>query len=206
MTVKEMLNIFETENILVNIYNNEIFEQHHENGENYYMIKLNEGKWKFIFYKRGIEDIKLIFDTKEQAIRYFCIFEIKCKFINEYINFAVRNNDILYSDDLDKENIMELFNKYSIESKYYDLSNSPLAESICLKKNSNNEYVVEVINKEMDCIFKSEVLDKHSALFICFRWTYLYYLFLTHVNELHNQGLFLEQVHDNEIILMLSSN
>ena len=128
MTVKEMLNIFETENILVNIYNNEIFEQHHENGENYYMIKLNEGKWKFIFYKRGIEDIKLIFDTKEQAIRYFCIFEIKCKFINEYINFAVRNNDILYSDDLDKENIMELFNKYSIESKYYDLSNSPLSE------------------------------------------------------------------------------
>lgn len=206
MTVNEMLNIFETENIVVNIYNNVIFEEQHENGENYYMIRLNEGRWKFILYKRGKEDIKLIFDTKEQAIRYFCVFEIKRKFIREYINFAIRNNDILYSDDLDKENLMELFNKYSIDRKYYSLNNSPLKESICLRNNSNNEYVVEVINKEMDCIFKSDVLDKHSALFTCFRWTYLYYLFLTHVNELHNQGLFLEQVHDNEIVLMLSSN
>lgn len=205
MTVNEMLNIFETENIIVNIYNNEIFEEQHENGENYYMIKLNEGSWKFILHKRGVEDIKLVFDTKEQAIRYFCIFEIKRKFINEYINFAVRNNDILYSDDLDKENLMELFYKYSIKSKYYNLNNT-LTESICLKKINNDEYVVEVINKKMACIFKSEVLDKHSALFICFRWTYLYYLLLTHVNELQNQGLFLEQLHDNEIILMLSSN
>lgn len=205
MTVNEMLNIFETENIIVNIYNNEIFEEQHENGENYYMIKLNEGCWKFILHKRGVEDIKLVFNTKEQAIRYFCIFEIKRKFINEYINFAVRNNDILYSDDLDKENLMELFYKYSIKSKYYNLNNT-LTESICLKKINNDEYVVEVINKKMACIFKSEVLDKHSALFICFRWTYLYYLLLTHVNELQNQGLFLEQLHDNEIILMLSSN
>ena len=206
MTVNEMQKIFVIENIIVNIYNNEILEEQHENGENYYMIKLNEGSWIFILSKRGVEDIKLTFDTKEQAIRFFCIFEIKRKFISEYINYAVRNNDILYSDDLDKENLIELFNKYSIKSKYYNLNNTPLTESICLKKLNNDEYVVELINKKMDCIFKSEVLDKHSALFMCFRWTYLYYLLLTHVNELQSQGLFLEQLHDNEIILILSSN
>ncbi len=205
MTVNEMLNIFETEKIILHFYNDEIFKEQHDNGESYYMIKLDKGSWKFLLYKRGVEEVKLIFDTKEQAIRYFCIFQIRCKFNREYINLALRNNAILYSDDLEIENLVELFKKISISSKYYTLNNTLQAESICLRKMNHDEYVVEVINKKMACIYKTLVLDKQSALFVCFMWTYLYYLLLTHVSELQKQGLFLEQLHDDEIKLVLSS-
>jgi hypothetical protein len=208
MTMDEMKRIFDIEGITVKISSDHSIEEQHENGEDYFGLKSNDTRWNLVLYKkekRNEEVIKAIFNTKEEALRYFCIFELRGKFVKEMINPAIRGNAVIYSESFDWEALQSLFLKYKIDKAYYNLETGIKGNAINLEKLGHETYAVKAFSSDGRCIYKTEAIDQQSALFVCFRWTYLLQLLITHLNNLKKKGAFTGSLEKGDVVLLLSS-
>ena len=206
MELEEMLKIFDYMNIQIENINGKYIEEKHGNGENYYRLELLENSWNFVFVqkeKMNKYDIQKEFMTRREAIKYFCFYELRDMYSNKYLDKIIENNDLIGTDGFEIADLLNIFHTLCIDDKVYTVVGKK-NKAVNLVKTSDDMYVVAYINEIGTVIHKTIELDKNTALYAMFRWTYLLSLMNTHITKLSSIGALTEEVGDNEYKILFS--
>lgn len=206
MELQEMLRIFDFENIQVDNINDRYIEEKHDNGENYYRLELLQNSWNFVFVqkeKMSKYDIQKEFKTRKDAIKYFCFYELRDMYSNKYLDKVIENNELIGTDGFEIDDLLNIFHTLLIDDKMYAFVNKK-NKAVNLMKMSDDIYVVAYINENGTIIHKTIELDKNTAFYAMFRWTYLLSILNNHLIQMKSMGLLTEEVSDNEYKILFS--
>ena len=93
-----------------------------------------------------------------------------------------------------------------MDSEYYNSKEKTKRFVIDLQKISDYCYKANVLNENMNCIYCTEEIDRKSAFFVYFKWAYTISLFYLHKDRLCDKNIFLQEICDSDIVILLSAN
>lgn len=204
MNANEMIKIFELENILIDVHDQDRFEEPHDQYESFHMLECRDGVWSLIMQiqeRSHAEKIEKTFSNKDEAIRYFCFYELKYKYFVTYLREIIYNEKI-GTDAFTLQVLLELFNELGIEDDLYGI-NSYKENAINILNINNGKYIVQFLDGQKEIILKTKELNLAGALFVMFKWVYLIHIMKTHLVEMQKIGLLEDgmSIEDYKILL-----
>ncbi|ROR28682.1 hypothetical protein EDD66_104270 [Mobilisporobacter senegalensis] len=208
MSIDEFIKVMQFENInTIHVINENCIEEIHDSYEDYEKIQEIEGEWKLIVARRErrhLDEVSKEFHSKEEAIRYFCFYQLERHYTKKYLAKAKENSTIsIYSDNFNINNLLNMFSELGIMQEYYSV-NENKKNAFVFKNTGHDQYQIFWFDKEGNEIHKTMELDKGTALYAMFRLTYLYYLVDTHVLQMQEKGLLADGITRNDYNVIFS--
>jgi hypothetical protein len=204
MKADEMLKIFKHENVLIDVVEDNRFEEPHDQYENFHILECRDGVWSLIMKiqeRVRAEEIEKIFKNKDEAIRYFCFYKLQNHYFDTYLREIIYNNKI-GTGVFTLRDLLELFNKLRIDGNLYSF-NSYKSNAIILITEQNGKYSIAFLDEQKNVIRKTIEFELPEALFFMFEMVYLMHIMKTHLAEMQKKGLLKDGVSNEDYLVLL---